>query len=243
MNQNPVLSPLQLDSISKAFDGRSVLNNVNITLEQGEIFGLIGLNGMGKTTMIKIILGLLDADNGSGRIFGQDISDHKAREGICFLPEKFSPSIYFKGFEFIKLATAYHNVSPANDDIIDMARRLDLNPEALGSRVGRYSKGMGQKLGLMSALLSKARLLILDEPMSGLDPKARILLKNEMLNYRNNGGSIFFSSHILADLEEICDRIAILHDTSIIYTGKPGDFIGTYNPGRGLEKAFLTAIS
>ena len=122
-----------------------------------------------------------------------------------------------------------------------MAVNLDLRPDALHSRVSKYSKGMGQKSGLIGALLSGAPLLILDEPMSGLDPKARILLKNELRKYRDNGGTIFFSSHILADLEEICDRIAVLNDTKIIYDGKAEAFVKQHNQPN-LEHAFLKAI-
>ena len=123
-----------------------------------------------------------------------------------------------------------------------MACGLDLDPMALDRQARTYSKGMGQKLGLLATLLTGLPLLILDEPMSGLDPRSRIMLKDRLIEYREAGGTIFFSSHILADIEEICDRVGIMHGGKLVYLGTPADLIAKHQ-ANGLERAFLAAIN
>jgi len=233
--------PLTITGLCKSFNEKKVLEDISFSVEPGEIFGLIGLNGAGKTTLIKIILGFLTQDKGSAEIFGMDASQTKARENLSYLPEKFNPSPFLKGKEFLSLSLSYFGKKFDLDIAREKAVALDLDPEALDHRVGRYSKGMGQKLGLLSALLTDAPLLILDEPMSGLDPKARILLKDNLVDYRKTGKTIFFSSHILADIEEICDRIAILHNNKMVFIGTAEVFKEQYK-SETLERSFLQAI-
>ncbi|MCH2546094.1 MAG: ABC transporter ATP-binding protein [Alphaproteobacteria bacterium] len=234
-------APLTINGIHKAFGKNNVLNDISFELREGEIFGLIGLNGAGKTTLIKIILNLLNADKGSASIFNLDSASVEARQKLCYLPEKFQPSRYLKGREFLSFALSYYNKKLDSAKADDMARAFDLRPEMLNSRVGAYSKGMGQKLGLLSAFMADVPFLILDEPMSGLDPSARIKLKRMLLDARKNGASIFFSSHILSDIDEICDRIGIIHGGELIYIGTPQAFKEAYN-NASLEIAFLKAI-
>ena len=122
------------------------------------------------------------------------------------------------------------------------AKSLGLDPKVLDYRVGKYSKGMGQKLGLLSMFLIDAPLLILDEPMSGLDPSARIQLKERLLEYKKKGGTVFFSSHILSDIEEICDRMAVINNSKLIFEGTPKKFLSKFKQ-KSLERAFLKAIN
>lgn len=235
--------PVTITDITKQYGDKTVLDNVSLSLKEGEIFGLIGLNGVGKTTLIKVLLDLLKTDSGSIQIFGESHLEAKSRRHLCYLPEKFMPSPYLKGHEFLSLAAAYYNRSYSKEQGEEKAIALDLKPEALAQKVSRYSKGMGQKLGLISTLLSETALLILDEPMSGLDPKARIYLKRALQEYRDKGHTIFFSSHILADMEQICDRIAVLHEGKILFTGTPPEFKKIYHAkGRSLEETFLSAL-
>lgn len=233
--------PLEIDGIHKAFGSHQVLEDIRFSLNEGEIFGLIGLNGAGKTTLIKIILDLLSADKGSARIFGLDSASVEARAKLCYLPEKFQPSRYLKGREFLSFALSYYDRSLDLELARKMAAEFDLRPEMLDSRVGAYSKGMGQKLGLLSAFMAEVPFLILDEPMSGLDPSARIKLKRMLLDARAKGSSVFFSSHILSDLDEICDRIGIIHDGKLLYVGTPAEFKAGYG-NDSLEEAFLLSI-
>ncbi len=238
-----MLKPLQINNIFKSFKSNKVLDNVSLEVERGEIFGLIGLNGVGKTTMIKIILGLLSPDKGDAKIFGINSSDKKARQDLSFLPEKFYPSQQLKGREFLELTCSYYKRKFDKAEAEKIAKLLRLDPKVLENKVSSYSKGMGQKLGLLSSFLTGSPFLMLDEPMSGLDPSSRISLKEAMIDFvrSDNQRTIFFSSHILSDIDEICDRIAILHNSKIIFIGKPDEFkksVGIEN----LERAFLKAI-
>lgn len=233
--------PLQIEHITKSFDKHTVLNDFSLALQPGEIFGLIGLNGVGKTTLIKIILDLLRADAGSIELFGVPSSQIQSRRNVAYLPEKFQPSRYLCGHEYLRFNLAHYGKTLEMESARQLVAALDLNPDALMRQARHYSKGMGQKLGLAGALLVEAPLLILDEPMSGLDPRARICLKQQMQKVRSSGRSIFFSSHILSDIDEICDRIGIIHQGKMFFVGTPQEFHQRYGEAT-LEKAFLKSI-
>jgi len=233
--------PLSIHTVDKVYNKHKVLENIDFSLVQDEIFGLVGLNGAGKTTLIKIMLDLIDAEKGSVEIFGIAAKNLHARRRLSYLPEKFQPSRYLKGFEYLDLALSYYKKKLDIEQAKHYARALDLDPDVLGTRVGAYSKGMGQKLGLLGAFLVDAQLLVLDEPMSGLDPSARIKLKDMLLAMRKRGKTIFFSSHILSDLDEICDRIGVIHEGRLFYIGTPAAFKAKFAE-TSLEKAFLRSI-
>ena len=234
--------PLEINSLSKSFKKKQVLDNITFEVRENEIFGLIGLNGVGKTTLIKIILDLLKTDHGSATIFGRDVQIPESRANIAYLPEKFYPSQFLKGKEFLSLFLSYYN-KPYNQQICtELALQLELDPKVLDHTIGKYSKDMGQKLGLMSVFLSEAPLLILDEPMTGLDPIARIELKELLIKYRKkNNNTIFFSSHILSDIDEICDRIAVIDSSRLVFLGTPAELKEKYQ-SETLEYAFIKSI-
>ena len=234
-------TPLNIEAVNKNFGQKRVLKDVSLSVETGQIYGLIGLNGVGKTTLIKIILNLLPADKGEAKFYGADVNIPEGRGNIAYLPEKFQPSPFLKGYEFLSLALSYHGKKLDIEEAKEKAQMLNLSPDMLAHRVSKYSKGMGQKLGLLSVLLADTPLLILDEPMSGLDPSARIKLKNILQELKAKGKTVFFSSHILSDIEEICDKIAIINDGSLIYEGTSESFLSEYEE-KNLEMAFLKAI-
>ncbi len=234
-------SPISIQSIHKSYGTRKVLEGIDLALMPGEIFGLIGVNGAGKTTMIKILLDLVKADSGSAHLFGVPTTDLRARSKLSYLPEKFQPSRYLKGMEYLDLALSYYGKKLDTSLAQSLAEALDLDPRVLSARVGSYSKGMGQKLGLLGAFMVDTSLLILDEPMSGLDPSARIKLKDMLLANRKKGKTVFFSSHILADIDEICDRIGVIHEGRLFFIGTPATFKEKYKETL-LEKAFLRSI-
>jgi ABC-2 type transport system ATP-binding protein len=240
--QNQAVSPLEIRSVSKRYGSHQVLSDISFALQAGELFGLIGLNGVGKTTLIKTILDLTSADSGAVSLFGESSLLARARRRISYLPEKFQPSRYLRGMEYLSLSLSYYQRPLDEEEARRAALLLDLDPAALERKVGSYSKGMGQKLGLMAAFLVGSPLLILDEPMSGLDPRARILLKEKLLACKQEGKTIFFSSHILSDIDEICDRIGVIHDGRLIFLGTPPEFKRTH-PTETLEKSFLKAIA
>ncbi|HSQ98236.1 MAG TPA: ABC transporter ATP-binding protein [Rickettsiales bacterium] len=238
------VSPLKISNIKKSFGSKVVLNDINLEIKNNEIFGLIGLNGAGKTTLIKIILDLLDSDKGTTEILGISSTQTKSREKLRYLPEKFQVSSMLKGVEFLKIFNSFNkNTENYNleEKISKLANLLDLDKKALTMKVSKYSKGMMQKLGLISTFLGDSELVILDEPMSGLDPKARINLKELLLDSKSKNRSIFFSSHILSDIDEICDRIAILNNTKIVFIGTPNELKNKHSQ-TSLEKAFLKEI-
>lgn len=232
--------PLSVKNIKKGFGDKKVLKGISFDVNENEIFGLVGLNGIGKTTLIKIIIDILDRDSGDVTLFGVEANNVTSRENIAYLPEKFHPSAFLKGTEFLSMT---YKSGKKNDlkTAQKLAKSLALDVKALNQKVSKYSKGMMQKLGLIYTLLSEAPLIILDEPMSGLDPKARIRLKEELINYKNSGHSVFLSSHILADMDEICDRIGVIHNGKIVFIGTPKEFKEKHGE-RSLEKAFLEEI-
>ena len=165
-------------------------------------------------------------------LFDNNAKKPASRANLYYLPEKFMPSNLLKAREFLALSLEYYEMKYDKDRALKLAERLELNPKALDWQVKKCSKGMTQKLGLMGALMAERDLLLLDEPMSGLDPSARVLLKQCLLDYRAEGRTVFFSSHILADIDEICDRIAVIHDSKLIFLGKPAEFRKTYHAGK-----------
>lgn len=232
--------PLAIQSLSAGYGKRTVISGIEFTVGEGEVFGLIGLNGAGKTTLIKAILGLGKAE-GSIHIFGDPAGPPEGRRRLAYLPEKFQPSPLLRGWEFVSLTLDYYRIPLDRDAAIALCTGLDLDSNVLDRSVRTYSKGMGQKLGLVGTLLTGLPLLILDEPMSGLDPRARIMLKDRLLEYRGGGKTVFFSSHILADIEEICDRVAVIHEGALTFLGTPAELVARHTAPT-LERAFLAAI-
>lgn len=219
-----------------------MLNKISLDVDPGQITGLVGLNGVGKTTLIKIILTLLDADAGDVRLFGKAAGTMEAKRHYAYLPEKFTPSQFLTGREYISLSLSYYQKSYDHKKAQHVADLLGLHPDFLNARISSYSKGMGQKIGLIAAFLQEVPLLILDEPMSGLDPQARIQLKHVMQAYVKKGNAIFLSSHILSDMDELCKKIAVLHDGILRYTGTPA-LLRKQQKEKSLETAFLKKIA
>lgn len=232
---------LSVQGISKNFGKHQVLSDIHIEVPAGHIYGLVGLNGIGKTTLIKIILDLIKPTQGTSHIFGDSSLRPESRYHLTYMPEKFLPSPNLKGEEFLALALSFYDVSYDAKKAEQLAKELDLVPSVLPNMLRKYSKGMGQKIGLMSNFLADRPLMIFDEPMSGLDPRAKIFLKQRMKQAREEGKTIFFSSHILSDIEELCDHVAVLHDTKLLFAGVPEDFREQHQ-GKTLEESFLNIL-
>lgn len=232
---------LRFSGVTKNYGRTAALNEVSFEIACGEFFGLVGVNGAGKTTLLKCLLDFCDTDRGCIEIFGTSHRVATARRRIAFLPERFNPPYYLTGEDFIRYvlqmqATEYDGAEGAR-----ILHALDLDLAALQLPVRAYSKGMTQKLGLAACLLSRKELYILDEPTSGLDPKARALLKAQLHELRQQARTVFFTSHALADVAEICDRMAVIHGGSLRYAGTPDAFCRQY-ASADLEQAFLRCI-
>jgi ABC-2 type transport system ATP-binding protein len=238
MNEQNVIV---IDKLSAGYNGKTVVNDVSLYVTLGETYGVIGLNGAGKTTIIKTLLTLKDSISGDMKILGHMIDDTTVKQDIAYLPERFDPPWFLKGDEFIQFSA---NLYKRNIDRVvmeDYAKRLALDPAALSRRVQTYSKGMRQKLGLIATILTGCSVLILDEPMSGLDPLARALVKDMLMSVKKQGRSLVLSSHILADMDEICDRICVIHEGTLHFQGKPDD-LKQQTKSDTLEQAFLHIV-
>ncbi len=231
-----------INRLYKGFKGQSVLKGVNLEVKPGEYFGLVGMNGAGKTTLIKSLLDFCQIDQGDIRIFDTPHHQTQARKRLAFLPERFTPPYYLTGREFLRYMAELQSVSYARSEVERVFHCLDLDLDALSRPVRTYSKGMAQKLGLATCFLSRRDLLVLDEPMSGLDPKARALFKDYLLEAKQGGQTLFFTTHLLNDVESLCDRLAILHQGEMRFIGSPQDCCQTF-AADNLERAYLKAIA
>jgi ABC-2 type transport system ATP-binding protein len=232
---------IHFHQIVHSYDKKPTLKQIEFTVRQGEFFGLVGMNGAGKSTLMKCLLDFCAVESGHIDIFGVSHRATAARSRLAFLPERFMPPYYLTGADFLKYILSLQDVAYDEKSVKNMLLALDLDPAALTSPVYNYSKGMTQKLGLIACFLAQRSLYVLDEPMSGLDPKARSLLKKQLLELKKQGCTLFFSSHALADVEEICDRMAILHNGQLRFTGTPEECCTRYDAAT-LEQAYLRCI-
>lgn len=232
---------LSVDSVSVAYGKTTVLNDVDLSVASGEIFGLVGLNGAGKTTLIKSILGLRTHAGGEIKIFDSSPYSSESKKQIAYLPERFEPPWFLTGAEFLRFSAKIYGKSVGVETMHDYALCLDLSPDVLSRKVQTYSKGMRQKLGLLATVLTGCSLLILDEPMSGLDPKARLLVKELLLDVQKEDRTIFLSSHILADMDEMCQHIGVIHNGTMYFSGTP-DALKKQVSCDVLERAFMDLV-
>jgi ABC-2 type transport system ATP-binding protein len=232
---------LAFNGVTKAFGGVQALRDFTVEVRRGELFGLVGGNGAGKTTLIKCLLDFCEPDAGRIDILGVPHRLTASRRELAFLPERFNPPYYLTGRDFLRYMSELHRAAYDEDLATRTFERLDLAVGALGKPARTYSKGMTQKLGLAACLLSGKALYVLDEPTSGLDPKARALLKRALRALRADGRTVLFTSHALADVQEICDRMAVLHAGELRFAGTPDELIAKYACD-DLEQAFLECI-
>ncbi|MFZ6843883.1 ABC transporter ATP-binding protein [Undibacterium sp. RuTC16W] len=233
---------IRFNQVVKRYQKRTVLHGVELDILQGEFFGLVGMNGAGKTTLLKCLLDFCAFDGGSIEILGRSNLLTVARQPMAFLPERFMPPYYLTGADFLKYMLRLQDLPIVPEHVDAMLTSLDLDSSVLSRPVRSYSKGMNQKLGLAACFLTRKALYVLDEPMSGLDPKARVLLKARLQILRETGGTLFFSSHALADVDELCDRMAILHEGQLRFVGTPDECRTAY-AAETLEQAFMRCIS
>ncbi len=204
-----------------------VLTDLNLEVLSGEIFGYLGPNGAGKSTTIKLLLGLVQPAAGSARILGAPVTDVRVRRRVGYLPENPSLYEYLTGRELLEYMGRLLGLSRADRRAQQQALLSEVGLSGAADRqIRKYSKGMIQRLGIAQALLGNPELLILDEPMSGLDPIGRKAMRDLILRQKALGRTVFFSSHILSDIEMICDRVGILVEGKLVKSGTITDLLG-----------------
>lgn len=233
---------LKIDKLSKTYkNGKKAVDNLSFEVSPGDIFGFIGHNGAGKTTTIKCATGLLDFDEGEIFINGKSIKtrDIECKMTMAYIPD--NPDLYenMTGIQFLNFIADIFGISKKEREeaIKKYADAFELT-SSLGDIISAYSHGMKQKLALISAFIHSPRLLVLDEPFVGLDPKAAHTLKEFMKELCDNGGAIFFSTHVLEVAEKLCTKIAIIKAGKLIACGET-DMVKGDN---SLEELFLELI-
>lgn len=231
---------LKIVNFSKSYgnNDKKAVDNLNLEIKEGEIFGFIGHNGAGKTTTIKAIVGISEFSEGDILIDGLSIKDNdiECKKKIAYIPD--DPDIYasLTGIQYLNfIADIYQVETEEKERLINKyAIMFEIIPN-LGDIISTYSHGMKQKLVIISALIHSPRLLVLDEPFVGLDPKSAFALKGVMKKLCKKGSSIFFSSHVLEVVEKLCDKVGIIKNGKLIKYGNVSDIIGD----ESLESIFL----
>jgi ABC-2 type transport system ATP-binding protein len=206
------------------------LKNCSLTVYQGETFGLLGPNGAGKTTLLKMLLGITRPTTGKAKLLGKPIGDRAVKQRIGYLPENAYYYDFLTGWEFLEFVAGLFQIpkSEQKKRILHLLEVVGLAQSAAKKKqLRQYSKGMMQRVGMAQALINDPEVVFLDEPMSGLDPMGRYQVREIILSLKAQGKTIFFNSHVLADVEQICDRIAILARGEIISIGSLDELVGS----------------
>jgi ABC-2 type transport system ATP-binding protein len=223
---------IRIDALTKVFKTSpfkppfAAVSNISLRIRQGETFGFIGANGAGKSTTIKILTGILKPTSGAVKLFGADVRDPEARRGIGYVPENPCLYDYLTPLEVLEMGVSVHKVQINNrrQHCMGWLEKFGIAHVA-NKRIRSFSKGMVQRTALAHALAIKPRLLILDEPFSGLDPLGRKDVVDLLGEYRTEGGTLFFSSHVLHDVERIADRFGLIHKGNLLTIRSPQEIV------------------
>ncbi len=240
---------IETTKLTKTYKSRSlgrinVVDNLDLHVEEGEIFGFLGPNGAGKTTTIKMLLGIINPTAGEGYVLGKEIGDIEIHRQISYLPERPYYYEHMTGLELLKFYGSLFGITDQNL-FKSLMEKVNLHRDA-SKTIAQYSKGMQQRVGLAQSLLNNPKLLFLDEPTGGLDPIAHREIRDLILGFRDEGRTVFISSHELSEVELICDRVAIINRGVIERQGKLTELL---RGGRiefvidGVDEAFLKAFN
>lgn len=234
---------IEINNISKEYKkNKKVINNLSMKINNGEIFGFLGPNGAGKTTTIKMITGILDVDEGDILIDNYSIKSRpvEAKKNIGLVLDNPDVFLKLKGIEYLNFVADVYDVSEEQriSVIKNLSEIFELK-DVLNNKIQSYSHGMKQKLLIISSLLSNPKNWILDEPMTGLDPKSFFELKNLMREHAKNGNAVFFSTHILDVAEKLCDRVAIINEGRLLFIGTYQEMKDELEENKPLEELFM----
>lgn len=229
---------LRIEHLSKSFGNKKAVDDLSLHIKPGEIYGFIGHNGAGKTTTIKACCGILRFDEGQIQIDGLNVRQHpiEAKKRTAYLPD--NPDLYefLSGIKYLNFIADIFGIPKADREarILSLSDEFELTQD-LASPISTYSHGMKQKLAVIAALMHEPKLLVMDEPFTGLDPKATFLLKQKMRAICDAGGAVFFSTHVLDVAEKLCDKVAIIRHGKLVVEGTMEEVKGQ----ESLEEVFL----
>jgi ABC-2 type transport system ATP-binding protein len=235
---------LQATSLSKTFGQTRAVDGISLTMRKGEILGLLGPNGSGKSTTMKMILGILRPDAGSISVYGIDVARDPigVKKIVGYVPETPQTYEFLTGVEYLDFIADMYGISNAErkERIGQFLEGLQLKGHE-NDLIGGYSQGMKQKIAIISALLHRPKILVMDEALNGLDPRSAKLVKDLLRNLANEGISVLFSTHVLEIAEALCDQVAIMYRGKIVANGNMADLRSQAGlPGSTLEEVFLT---
>lgn len=233
---------LTIQNLTKTYKGgKAAVKNLSLTIDAGDIYGFIGHNGAGKTTTIKAVAGILDFEQGEITIDGVSIKKDplRCKSMLAYIPDNPDLYEYLTGIQYLNFIADIFQVSKEDRAarISSYADSFELT-DALGDLISSYSHGMKQKLAIISALIHRPKLLVLDEPFVGLDPKAAVILKELMRTLCAEGGAIFFSTHVLDVAEKLCNKVAIIKDGALVVSGTMEELTA----GGSLEDTFMETV-
>lgn len=233
---------LEIKGYSKIYgEGKKAADNVTLTVESGDIFGFIGHNGAGKTTTIRAVVGVLEFDEGEIFIDGHSVKTEpmECKKVTAYIPD--NPDLYenLTGIQYLNFVADVYDIprDVREERIKNYGDKLEIT-SALGDQISSYSHGMKQKVAILSALIHEPKLLVLDEPFVGLDPKATFMLKEIMHEMCEKGMAVFFSTHVLDVAQKLCNKIAIIKQGKIVACGNMDELIGDHS----LEEVFLEVV-
>ena len=234
---------IQIENVTKSYiKGKNIIEGMNLEIKNGEIFGFLGPNGAGKTTTIKMITGILDIDKGDIKIDGNSIVQNplEAKKQCGFVPDSPDMFLRLKGIEYLNFMADIYEISKEERQtrIEELAKTFEIE-HALNEKMQSYSHGMRQKIVIIASLISNPKNWIIDEPMTGLDPKASYELKNIMRKKAENGDTIFFSTHILEVAEKLCDRIGIINHGKLVFVGTYDEIKKELDQNKSLEELYM----
>ena len=231
---------IEATELTKNYGNVTAVNRVSFCVAEGELFGLLGPNGSGKTTMIRMLTGQILPTSGSARVMGLDVADDPigVRKLVGIIPEQETPPSFLTAEEYLHFVAGIRNLDSVDErcdrwfDLLEFGDKRDVLCKDL-------SRGTRQKLMFAQAFLHEPELALIDEPLINLDPIMQRTVKDFLREYVQGGGTVFFSTHILEIAEEICDRIGVIHNGRILHCGPVGDLVGS---GRHLESFFLDLV-
>ncbi len=234
---------IEIKNVSKSYKkGKKVIDNINLEIRDGEIFGFLGPNGAGKTTTIKMITGILDIDEGDILIDGNSIKTNplEAKKRFGLVPDNPDIFIKLKGIEYLNFIADIYKISEEEriEKIKNLSKQFEME-NVLNNKIQSYSHGMRQKIVIMATLLHDPQNLILDEPMTGLDPRSSFDLKRIMREHTKQNKSVFFSTHILEVAERLCDRVGIINRGKLVFIGTYEEMKREFNKKASLEELFM----